>query len=190
MSVETLGYTVVEKDGKFEIRDYESYTAAEVEIGGGYNSALLQGFRVLADYIFGNNRSKQHIAMTSPVMQSPAASERIEMTAPVLAQKTANDKYLISFVVPQKYTIDTLPEPASDDIRFRTVKARRAAVVMFSGYLNDRTSAKKTGELKAWLEKKGLETTGNFISCQYNPPWILGIFRRNEIMVSVSKDSD
>ncbi|MBN1369589.1 MAG: heme-binding protein [Dehalococcoidaceae bacterium] len=190
MAVEKLEYIVIEKDGKFEIRDYEGYITAEVEIEGGYNSALLQGFRILADYIFGNNRKKQHIAMTSPVMQSSTASERIEMTAPVLAQKTANDNYLISFVVPRKYTIDTLPEPISGDIRFRTVKAQRVAVVMFSGYLNSRTVTKKTVELKSWLEKKAVEPASIFVSCQYNPPWVPGIFRRNEIMVSLLKDSD
>lgn len=189
MTIETLGYTVLEKDGKFEIRDYESYITAEVEIQDSYNSALLQGFRILADYIFGNNRKKQQIAMTSPVMQTAAASERIPMTAPVLAQKAANDSYLISFVVPQKYTMDTLPEPVSGDIRFRVIEAQRAAVLMFSGYLNNRTFTKKTGELKSWLDKKGLEPGSNFISCQYNPPWVPGFFRRNEIMVSIVRNN-
>jgi len=119
MATETLDYTVVEKDGKFEIRDYASYTTAEVVVEDSYNSALLKGFRILADYIFGNNRSKQHIAMTSPVMQSNTKPEKIEMTAPVLAQKHTGNAYLVSFILPKKYSIETAPEPVSENIGFR-----------------------------------------------------------------------
>jgi hypothetical protein len=185
VAIETLNYSVLEKEGNFEIRDYDSYVVFEVTVSSGFDSALQQGFRVLADYIFGNNRKKQHISMTSPVIQSRTESERIEMTTPVLAQKYEGNKYLVSFVAPKEYTLETLPEPVSSDIHFRTMKAHRAAVIRFSGYLSNQTANIKTRELKNWLKKKRLEARGDFISCQYNPPWILGIFRRNEIMVRI-----
>jgi len=189
MATETLDYTILKKDGRFEIRRYASYIVAEVAVPGNYNSALLKGFRILADYIFGNNRSQQHIAMTSPVMQSPTPSERIEMTTPVLARKAAANQHIISFVVPRKYSMDTLPEPVSGDIHFRTVQAHRAAVIRFSGYLNSRTKTARSKELQNWLESRGIRPEGDFVSCQYNPPWILGIFRRNEVMVAVADDT-
>jgi hypothetical protein len=64
MAIESPRYRVVQKDNKFEIREYDGYILAEVEIDGDFSSALQKGFRVLADYIFGGNTSKAHIAMT------------------------------------------------------------------------------------------------------------------------------
>ena len=52
MAIESPRYKTVQKDNKFEIRDYEEYILAEVEIDGDFGSALQKGFRVLADYIF------------------------------------------------------------------------------------------------------------------------------------------
>lgn len=185
MAVETPSYTVVDKDGKFEVRDYTSYVTAEVEVPGSYNSALLKGFRILADYIFGNNRSKQQIAMTAPVMQESAASEKIAMTSPVITQKSGSGNYLVSFIMPEKYSLDNLPEPVSENIRFKTVEGQRTAVISFSGYLNSRIAERKKKELQKWMRSKGINALGNYVSCQYNPPWIPGFLRKNEVMVTV-----
>ena len=47
-----------------------------------FDEAGNKAFRILADYIFGNNNAKLKIDMTAPVAQQPA-SEKIAMTAPV-----------------------------------------------------------------------------------------------------------
>ena len=80
MAIESPRYQTIHKDNKFEIREYEEYILAEVEIDGDFSSALQKGFRVLAEYIFGGNTSKAHIKMTVPVTQQAAGSEKIEMT--------------------------------------------------------------------------------------------------------------
>ena len=87
MAIESPRYKTVQKDNKFEIREYDDYIVAEVEIDGDFGSALQKGFRVLADYIFGGNTSRSHINMTVPVTQQSVASEKIEMTAPVIIVK-------------------------------------------------------------------------------------------------------
>jgi hypothetical protein len=53
MAVESPRYQTVHKDNKFEIRKYDEYILAEVKIDGDFGAALQKGFRVLADYIFG-----------------------------------------------------------------------------------------------------------------------------------------
>ena len=51
MAIESPKYKTVYKNKKFEIREYEEYILAEVEIDGDFSSALQKGFRVLAGYI-------------------------------------------------------------------------------------------------------------------------------------------
>jgi hypothetical protein len=84
MSIESPKYKIIERDNKFEIRDYERYIVAEVDVEASYNSALNSGFGILAGYIFGGNSARTSIAMTAPVTEnSTSRSEKIEMTRPV-----------------------------------------------------------------------------------------------------------
>jgi hypothetical protein len=179
MSIESPKYKVVENDRKFEIRDYEKYIVAEVDIEGSYNGALNSGFGILAGYIFGGNSARASIAMTAPV------TERIPMTKPVSAFQKQGKLYTISFSMPSKYTLDTLPRPNDANIHLREVPASRVAVLKFSGSLNERLVTKKTAELLDWLRNKNLNPRSAVASNQYNPPWIPGPFRTNEVMVKV-----
>jgi hypothetical protein len=186
MAIETPKFTVLQKDGKFEIRQYEGYLSASVEVEADYNHALGEGFGILADYIFGNNRAKTGIAMTAPVTEQAVKSQKIEMTAPVTAKKVGEgSRHLISFTMPAKYTLESLPEPVNKAISVRRVEPYKAAVLKFSGYMNEKTTAKKIQELQIWLKANKLEAKSGFITAQYNPPWIPGPFRRNEISAEV-----
>lgn len=186
MAIESPKYEVKSREHKFEIRQYQEYIVAEVEIDEDYDRALSRGFSILADYIFGNNKVKAHIAMTVPVTETPLSkSEKIEMTTPVLASASIEGKNKVSFMMPSKYTIDTLPEPNNKAITFNKIEKYDAAIIRFSGYLNKKTALKKQDELKIWLNTKNLTPKSAFVSAQYNPPWIPGPFRRNEIIVKV-----
>ncbi len=99
MALEKPSYTVLESDGNLELRRYEPYIVAETLVDGDFESAGNQGFRRLADYIFGNNRSRQKMEMTSPVSQAP--SEKVAMTAPV-AMHRQGDLYRITFMMPSR----------------------------------------------------------------------------------------
>jgi hypothetical protein len=186
MAIDAPKYEVVKKDEKIEIRDYREYIVAEVEIGSDYRSAMSQGFGVLAGYIFGDNKRKEHMVMTVPVTEQPSSrGEKIAMVAPVTSSAVADRKYRISFIMPSKFTLDTLPEPNSPEIKFRRVDAHRVAAIRFSGYLGDKLFNKKSKELQSWLGKNGIKPRSGFVSAQYNPPWIPGLFRRNEVLVEI-----
>lgn len=186
MAIESPRYRVVSKEGKFEIREYEGYILAEVEIEGDYDHAINAGFRILADFIFGNNKRRTHIQMTAPVIETTAGQpEKIEMTAPVSAVASEGGRYTIAFVMPSKYNLDTLPEPNSREIGFRKVDAHTAAVIRFTGYLKKGLAEEKAEKLENWLKKRNLTAKSPFASAQYNPPWIIGPFRKNEIIVTV-----
>jgi len=186
MAIESPRYHTVHKDNKFEIREYDGYIFAEVEIDGDFSSALQKGFRVLADYIFGGNTSKAHIKMTVPVTQQAAGSEKIEMTAPVTSSPVEEGKkYIIAFTMPSKYTLETLPDPANKTISFRKVAKHRVAALRFSGNLNSKLATRKAKELETWLHENKYSKKSGFIFAQYNPPWIPGLFRRNEVLAEV-----
>lgn len=186
MAIENPRYQVISRDNKFEIREYEDYLVAEVEIDDDYDHALGKGFRILADYIFGNNKRKTHIPMTAPVTEtSVKQSERINMTSPVSAFATEEGKYRISFMMPSKYDMDNLPQPNNKEILINKVEAYKAAVIRFSGFLNKKLANKKQDELTVWLNKNNMDPKSAFIYAQYNPPWIPGPFRKNEIIVKI-----
>jgi hypothetical protein len=186
MAVESPEYKTVYKDGKFEIREYAEYVLAEVEIDGEFGPALQKGFRVLAGYIFGGNTSRARIDMTVPVTEQAVSGEKIDMTAPVMSSPVEEGKkYRIAFTMPSKYTLENLPQPVNKTISFRKVGKHRVAALRFSGSLNSRLAMRRAKELEAWLNEKSYSKKGSFVFAQYNPPWIPGIFRRNEVLTGV-----
>jgi hypothetical protein len=186
MAIESPRYQTNNKDNKFEVREYNDYILAEVEIDGDFGSALQKGFRILADYIFGENTSKTRIHMTVPVTEQAVSSEKIEMTAPVTSSPIEEGKkYTIAFTIPSKYTLETLPEPVNKTISFRKLAKHRVAALRFSGNLNSKLAARKAKELETWLNKNKYMNKSGFVFAQYNPPWIPGIFRRNEVLTDL-----
>jgi hypothetical protein len=186
VAIETPKYDILQKNGIFEIRKYQGYISASVEIESDFRNALGKGFGILADYIFGNNRAKTSIQMTAPVTEQKVRSKKIEMTAPVTSGTLREgQRYLISFTMPSKYDIQDLPEPVNKTITIHKIEPHKAVVVKFSGYLNEKTAAKKTQELEAWIKKNHLDYKHGFTIAQYNPPWIPGPFRRNEIIATL-----
>ena len=167
--VETAKYQVIQTDGDFEIRKYDRILVATVK-----NAP--SRFRVLFNYITGANKSKKKVAMTSPVI----TSEEISMTSPVLSNNES-----MSFVVPSEYTIETVPEPTDERISINEVPERCVATVRFSGLAGKKSVSKQTIRLLDWLRDEDIELNGAPFLMQYNPPYIPGFLRRNEIGIEV-----
>ncbi len=183
-------HTVAHKAGAIEIRDYEPMILAEVDVSGDMASAGNRGFRLLARYIFGDNQSPQgaegaRIDMTSPVIQ--ARPEKIAMTAPVTQQPGEADGWRVAFIMPEEWSMDTLPRPGDPRIALRQVPARRIAVISFSGGPEEKRFARKAGELAAFLEREGYEPLGAPVYARYDPPWVPAFFRRNEVMIEIAR---
>lgn len=186
MSVETPDYKIVSKDKDFEIRDYEGYIMAHVEVTGEYDRALYEGFMALFNYIQGNNTKRSQIPMTAPVTQEYVREpEKISMTAPVTAEQVYKNDYVVSFIMPRQYDLDTLPVPENKNITFEKVGPFRAAVIRFSGKLREGKAMDKIDDLKKWMDKKGLSPKSNFMMAQYDPPFLPGFLRRNEVIVKI-----
>ena len=146
--VEQPDYKLVRSNENIEIREYSSMILAEVEVSGERKQAIREGFKILADYIFGNNTSNIKMEMTAPFTNQ--VSEKMAMTAPVM-QEQHGDKWNVRFVMPKKYSIETLPKPNSKDVNLIPLPSRRFAVIRFSGLPDDETIKQHTEQLEAYI---------------------------------------
>jgi hypothetical protein len=187
MAIEEPKFTLLEKDQAFELRDYAPKIIAEVVVDGDMREASSKGFRLIADFIFGNNTAQsgkpEKISMTAPVSVEPR-SEKISMTAPVGIQQESKG-WKVYFVMPDEYTLETLPKPNNSLVSIKQVRSQKFAVIRFSGLVDEEKMAKKVVELKQWANSKKLKMLGNPELARYNPPWTLPFLRRNEVMVAV-----
>ena len=186
VAIEEVPYTVIEQNGKFELRQYSPHIVAETTVEGAFDQVGSEGFRRLAGYINGENRTKQSIAMTAPVSQE-AQSEKIAMTAPV-GQEKAGDRWRITFVMPSKYTLDTLPEPIDSRIEIKQESGRLMAAVRYSGTWSRKRYEENKARLLAWIEERGFKQTAEPVWARYNPPFMPWFLRRNEILIPVDTD--
>ena len=80
MATEEPEFKLILEEGEFQIREYEPKIIAQVVIDGDFEEASSKGFKLLADYIFGNNileGDSQKISMTAPVEMSPLTEKFI-----------------------------------------------------------------------------------------------------------------
>lgn len=185
MAIEEPKYTVLEQEKPFELRAYAPKIIAETLVSGDLDDASSAGFRLIADYIFGNNTlasgESEEISMTAPVTVE-AKSEKISMTAPVTMAE-ADGKWAMHFVMPSQYTLETLPKPNNPAVSLRALPSKNYAVIRFSWFASEEKVAKKTAELLAWMKSKNIMPTGKAELARYNPPWTLPFLRRNEVMI-------
>lgn len=203
MAIEEPAFERLQADGANELRRYAPMIVAETWVTGPLSEGSNAGFRAIAGYIFGANRSRsgdapERIAMTAPVTAEPR-SERIAMTAPVTADiapagtappggaapEAEAARWRIHFVMPAKYTLATLPVPNDPRVALREVPAQQVAARTFSGFVTDARVAAETEALRAWMAGRGLQAAGAAQLARYNPPWSVPFLRRNEILIPV-----
>jgi hypothetical protein len=183
MSIETPHYHLVLEDKPFEVRRYEPFITAEVQVSAeDYNEAANRGFSPLANYIFGNNIAKQKISMTSPVTAAQE-SQKIAMTAPVTV--TGEKNYTVAFTMPRQFTMVTLPEPLNKSISFKQHSTRNMAVIRFSGQFNQRNFTRRIDQLRDWIKAHGYQAAGEPVIAGYDPPFTPWFLKHNEVMIKI-----
>lgn len=169
--VEHPDFIVVERGVGFELRRYQPRLVAEVEVRGAPQQATNAGFRILADFIFGNNTRAEDVAMTSPVDRRPAG-----------------DRWVITFTMPSKYTRDTLPRPNDARVRIRELPAAIFAVRQFTGSPDeDGVQAEITALREAVVAAGHALAEAPPIYSRYDPPWTPASLRRNEVMLPIAR---
>ena len=186
-AAEEVPYQVLRSDGDIELRQYPPILIAETRVAGSFDDATGPAFRRLFDYISGENRARQEIAMTAPVLREASAAgegEEIAMTAPVFREASA-DGWTMAFVLPEGYSLESAPLPTDPEVEVRELPSERRAVIRFTGNPEEADIAEKSETLRAWMAKQELEAAGDPQLAGYNPPWTLPFMRRNEVLIPV-----
>ena len=179
-NVEKPDYKIIQSEQNIEIRQYEPMIIAEVEVDGKREDAIRDGFRLIADYIFGNNTVEQNISMTAPVQQK----EKIAMSSPV-QQQLAGKSWQISFVMPSEYSMESLPVPNNNRVRLKEILAKKFVVIEFSGSNSNENVIGHENQLMKYIKANQINIIGSPKYAFYNAPLTLPLLRRNEVMIEI-----
>ena len=171
MAIETPTYRLIKKMGNVEIREYDPMIIAKTLIKESYNPALSKGFRRIANYIFGGNSTSESIAMTAPVITTSSSLDQ---------------EYEVLFFMPAEYNMTNLPKPNLSNVEIEERFLGKIASVKFGGWVNEKNTKYYTTQLKDFLKQEKYEIIGPVMVAQYNSPWALPPFRKNEILVKVN----
>lgn len=176
-------FEVLQSEGEFEVRKYAPQLIAKTTLEGGLDESSNDGFRVIANYIFGENLSGESVSMTAPVVQVPP-SQQIAMTTPVV-QSPSESGWTMYFIMPSKYTIDTIPKPKNDKVIIEELPSETVAINRYSGFFSEKKHQKKSHELLQWINSKGYRVISKPRSARYDPPWTIPFFRRHESQIKI-----
>lgn len=154
----------VEDFGAFEVRDYPRMTLASVSMQMPHDEFADAAFKLLANYIFGND---------------------IDMTIPVFKSLEGN-VWTMSFVLPHGFRAKNSPSPDSAAIKIEELKAHRVVVHRFSGNCTEEKMIEAMKELTEWVgDRAGYVPTGQACWAQYDQPATIPFMKRNEAMMTV-----
>jgi hypothetical protein len=163
-------YIVERRIGELEIRRYTARIEAHTRLTvPDFETAIDEGFRRLAQYIFGDNDRHEKIAMTTPVLTTPRATT-----------------HSVAFVMPPDRTLLSLPRPADDRIKLVHVPARRIAALRFHGRYTDKMMLEQTRRLHELVAANELETKGQPMFAGFDPPSTLPLLRRTEMWIELA----
>ena len=163
MANEEASYDVVHKTDIYEVRYYSDRLVVQVTNKGDNNS-----FRKLFNYISGENKNSEKIAMTIPVTQTKKDGE-----------------LFMQFYLPSKFNNETTPIPTNPDLEITTIPEGYFAVIKFSGRSSDKNFEKHNKILKQKLLDDKIPINGFAVRATYNSPFTLPPLRRNEAMFSI-----
>jgi hypothetical protein len=163
-------YVVEGRIGELEIRRYEPHLEARTRLTvPDFETALDEGFRRLAKYIFGHNVQEQSLALTTPVLMMPRGTT-----------------HTVAFVMQAERELASLPRPRDERITLLPVPARRFAVLRFRGRYTAKAVLEQTRRLHELVAAADFDTRGEPVFAGFDPPWTLPLVRRNELWIELA----
>lgn len=167
---ESPSYAVLYEQGPFELRQYDSFLVARVDVTSDPESAGNAAFPALAGYISGDNETNTKISMTTPVQQL-----------------VADESQVVSFMMPKKWQLDTLPAPDDEGIQLTQVPPRIIASYRYRGNWTQERFWQFEKRLRKALATTDYQICGGPMWARYNPPFWPSMLRRNEVQYVVSQ---
>ncbi|MEM7753706.1 MAG: heme-binding protein [Pseudomonadota bacterium] len=194
--IESPAFEAVTVDQGVELRRYAPMIAAEVRVAASdLDAAGSMGFMPLANYIFGSNRPGEKIEMTAPVTRAPVTEpgglrggdgEKIAMTAPVTTAPIKDGLYTVQFMMPSKWTMETLPAPVDDRVSLQQVPERYVVVAGFTGPKEMASIDAAERRIDAFVASNGYQPTGSFTLAGYSAPNVPDPQKKWEVHLEVA----
>jgi hypothetical protein len=155
----------------FELREYNPCVLAEVRVSAHYSTASSAAFGSLFSYISKGNKTAQKIAMTAPVI----ATQRTD--------KSQEDEWFVSFVMPSGSNIGHLPNPNDPNVVLRDLDSETCIALSFRGKATAALSEKKIQHLRSAAAKENISLSTETRICRFDPPFKPGFLQYNEIVI-------
>jgi hypothetical protein len=191
ISEEVPNHDVLGSTQCYEVRKYHKCVVAESKYQSKDENAMRDGKE--------NGNAFMRLAGFIGVLKTPQNADKapIAMTAPVFMSHentgAANGR-IMQFVLPGSRFSEASEVPApTGDVTVKDVPERIMAVKIFSGSMNDDHVLKRANELKAEVERDGLQLKpGNTtpMLAGYNPPWTPSFLRTNEVLFELDSYKD
>ena len=162
-------FTLVEKFGNIEIREYSEYVIAKTSISQGDMELNNNMFRTLAGYIFGGNSKSQSIPMTAPVI-------------------TKNDKssYDMIFFMLDATKPEDLPSPNNNNVSIEMMDIGTTVSITFGMWATESRVEYYKKKLDKYIKDNNLQLQSPLMVAQYNSPWAIPPFRKNELIYKIN----
>jgi hypothetical protein len=162
-------FILVEKHGDIEVREYSEYVIAKTSISQGDMELNNNMFRTLAGYIFGGNNKSQSIPMTAPVI-------------------TKNDKssYDMIFFMLDANKPEDLPLPNSNNVSIEMMDLGKTISITFGMWATDSRVKYYKKKLDKHIKDNNIQIKSPLMVAQYNSPWAMPPFRKNELIYKIN----
>lgn len=179
----------------YEVRRFPSCVSAAVPTHMSKNGNG-GAFPILAGYIgvtsAAKNDGKQTIAMTAPVVQTPSVQNSFTSSSPIISTGYASGDMTLEFLLPSSFReIGDCPKPHDGRIELRMCSEKYVAVASFSGWCSENIVKQKLQDLILKCKNDRLVSDDQEVVwqlAQYNPPFTIPQFRRNEVWVTLEGD--
>ena len=162
-------YSILMKNGNIEIREYGKYVIAKTSTNKDNADVNSNMFRVLAGYIFGGN----------------SEGKSMPMTAPVVTQENISTYDMIFFMLDASDTQE-LPSPNSQDITIEEIEIGKTISIRFGMWATDKRVGKFKRKLDRYIEDNSIAIKSSIMIAQYNSPWAVPPFRKNELIYKIN----
>lgn len=177
-------FYVILKDSHKQIRKYRPFILAQTLVLGDFETARDLGYKRLSRFLQGHNSFQEKMMMTTPVFQ--VRGDRMSMTSIPEASDQPKESWILSFIMPARFNMGSIPHPIEKSIKLIKVPSVIVASLRYNGPNTEAQMDIKTQELYSWLESHPkYKTISEPRFAQYDPPYVIPIFRRNEIQVTL-----
>ncbi len=163
-------YTLIKKLDKIEFREYDENIIIKTSKSNANGEANNSLFRILASYIFGGNKK----------------NEKIPMTAPVITTNIDNNHEMIFFIL-NKNTSEDLPIPNSTKIQIDNLNLNKTISISFGMWATKKRIKYYKKLLDKYIFENSINIKPNLMVAQYNSPWVVPPFRRNELIYQIKE---